>query len=111
MTKYLKNRTRYFLAYARRHPCDCLLHSVKRHKLLKDLEGLALKVKAQTTNLGSEAYALQCDCIKVLWDGYFGLKGWYYITNTNKLDMIKRETEEKVARIEFLCANEAQAHM
>ncbi len=99
MARNLRDRACDYLAYARRHPGDCLLHSFKRHKLLKELEGLAATVSALEPSLESEAYVLQDECVRMLWDGYFGLKSWYYITSTSKLEFVKCIAEEEVAKI------------
>lgn len=104
MAKNFRDRAGYYLAYARRHPGDCLLHSFKRHKLLRELEDLAIRIKAFAAPLNSDAYALQCECTRTLWDGYFGLKSWFYITSTDKLEAVKRDMKAKVSEIERLLA-------
>lgn len=99
MAKNLKDRMYFYFAYAMRHPGDCFLHSLKRHKLLKELEGLVATASALAPSLGSEAYVLQGECVRELWDGYFGLKSWYYVASTKKLEFALRTAEERVAKI------------
>ena len=92
------------LAYIYRHPIDWVLHGWKRRRLLKDLHENLLKVRSFNfgVNDNSEARPLQSDCMTMLWNGYFGLKSWYFTTSTAKLENVLRETEAKIDRIEML---------
>lgn len=105
----LSSKLKAFCDYATRHPIDCLLRGIRRKRLLKELHSLAVRVINTPISIErTEAYALQCECVQILWNGYDGLKDWFYGTSTTKLENIKRVIEEKLSRIEGLTQKPAK---